>query len=144
MTDLKLFTDLRAYITTKLTTIDEIAYSDNEHHYQLPSYPAVTFEPAGLVNSYITTTDNKRGYSFDIYVQCEMAVGGRGNAVTVMCLVLDALIESFDRDFSLGTLVDFTDPLTIESIIPYENGDGPVLVAKLNLTAYKETQVNRL
>ena len=135
-----LFTSIRNYITTKLTTITAIQYSDNCHHYKLPGYPAVTFEPSSGTNEVFNTKDNLRGYAFDFYVQCEMT-NGRDNAVKVMCIVLDALLDSFDSDYTLGGLLDYSIPMQVESVVAYENGDGPVLVGKLTLIAKKEINV---
>ena len=56
------FNTLRNAIKTKLDSIPELKFVDDKHHYAIPGYPAVTFEPSGIQSEEITASDNKRTY----------------------------------------------------------------------------------
>lgn len=81
-----------------------------------------------------------RGYAFDVFLWFEVESGGRGNAETVRCATVDAILTAFDTDYSLGGACDFSLPVT--------SGGGSVIIggatflyAKLIIKAQAEITV---
>jgi hypothetical protein len=134
------FTSLRTAIMTKLGTITQLAFVDDKHHTDITGYPAATFEPVKLENEFYTSSDNKRLYQFTILVHQEMDTIGRDEAIRILDATVDAIKSAFDTDYTLGGVVDYMDPITVD-FGEYEEGNASVKVAIIRVAGTAEEQV---
>lgn len=134
------FTTLRTAIMTKLGTITQLAFVDDKHHSNMTGYPAATFETRGLENIVYTNRDNLRTYQFDIILHQEIFVSGRDEAMRRLNLVIDAVIASFDADYTLGGAIHFAKPLPVEKG-EYVTGNGPCFYALMRYECVVEENV---
>lgn len=125
---------------TKLSTITQLAFVDDKHHTDITGYPAATFEPVRLENEFYTSSDNKRMYQFTILVHQEIDTIGRDEAVRILNAAVDAIKSAFDTDYTLGGVVDYMDPITVE-FTEYEEGNASVKVAILRVAGTSEELV---
>ena len=69
----------------------------------LEGYPAAIFFPASFTNQYDSTTENKKEYTFSIFLLTETRVMGLQNAYnTAMPELVDDVIAKFDEDWNQG------------------------------------------
>lgn len=134
------FNSFRTAIATKLGTITELAFVDDKHHTDITGYPAATFEPVRLENEFFTSSDNKRLYQFTILVHQEMDTIGRDEAIRILDATVDAIKSAFDTDYTLGGVVDYMDPITVD-FGEYEEGNASVKVAIIRVAGTAEEQV---
>lgn len=134
------FNSFRTAISTKLGTITELAFVDDKHHTDITGYPAATFEPVRLENEFYTSSDNKRLYQFTILVHQEMDTIGRDEAIRILDATVDAIKSAFDTDYTLGGVVDYMDPITVD-FGEYEEGNASVKVAIIRVAGTAEEQV---
>jgi len=79
-----------------------------EHTTKTDGYPYATFEPSDIVSDYETTTQNMRKYVFRIMVHQQFSTIDKATAIATTNAVSDAIIEMFEKDWTLGGTVDFT------------------------------------
>lgn len=103
-------------------------------------FPAAMFEPASLVNTAYASTDNLRGYGFDIVIEQEFQNITRAQAVGILQRAVDTLIAAFDADITLGGACHYCLPVPA-SFGFFEGANGPILWASLTLVCYAEIQV---
>lgn len=69
----------------------------------LEGYPAALFFPSSFENGYDSNTENKKTYSFSIFLLTETKVMGLQNSYnTAMPDLVDAVIAKFDEDWNQG------------------------------------------
>jgi len=135
------FNTLRNAIKTKLDSIPELKFVDDKHHYAIPGYPAVTFEPSGIQSEEITASDNKRTYIFTLWVHQIMLRNGRDEAIRRLLIAIDAIKNSFDPDYNLGGNADMCSPIETKVIGEYEEGNSAVKFALIEYACTLEEQV---
>ncbi len=114
-----------------------------QYHETAPAgFPAVTFEPSNHNNVAFTTTDNLRGYAFDIIVYQEFSAltMTRDAALGILRRAVDAIVTAFDADINLSGACDYTLPLP-GNFGFMEGANGSQLWATLTLVCYSEIQV---
>lgn len=78
-----------------------------EHTTKTDGYPYATFEPSDIVSDYETTTQNMRKYVFRIMVHQQFSTIDKAQAIEITNAASDAIIEMFEKDWTLGGTVDF-------------------------------------
>lgn len=121
--------------------IENVAAVRNVYEYPLDGFPAehpsVIFFPSSFDNAYETTADNKKRYSFDIYIEVSVAGTTIENVFTsVLPNVVDDVIAQFDENWNGGTLDGHRIWYTISSgewgrVV---NDKADLAFAQLNLT----------
>jgi len=134
------FTNLRGVIRTQLESISEIATVYDYHTDNLDGFPAATFEPSRNDAVQYSNTDNLRDYAFDIYIHQEMENVGRDRAIEILCAAVDAVLTSFDENYTLNGACDLL--LALPSTWgEYTGGNGAVKYAQLTVVARREVNV---
>lgn len=136
------FTTLRPLIQTILSGVTELVTSYDYHTENTTGYPYASHEPSILGNTYFTTTDNLREYTFDIILYQEMTKAGRDQCITSLSAAVDAVVTAFDTDTTLRS----SGGMDIIEAIPgqwgeYENKGGPIKFAQMTLVCVKEVDV---
>ena len=134
------FQDIRVAIKTRLESLtgpgNPIAFVYDYHKLGLAGYPSATFEPSSLSSQFLTTRENERTYVFDIVIHQELESITRDEAIASLVTVSDAVIDMFDRDYSLGGAIEYMEA------VPAEFGeiatpDGIIAYAKIMLRCHK-------
>lgn len=137
------FISIGAAVKTKLLTLvgsgQPLAQVLDYHTDEVSGFPAVTFEASGNENAYVTTVDNVRDYSFDVFVHQEISLAqasggltGRAAANYIVANAVDQIIQAFDEDFTLGGACHMV------AAVPsgwgtYLSGKGPTRYAKITI-----------
>jgi len=73
----------------------------------ISGFPAVMFNPSSFENEFMSVSENKLGYSFDIFVICETKVAGKQTAFnTILANAVDKVIDKFRDEWNGGTTSD--------------------------------------
>lgn len=76
-----------------------------------PEIDGITQDPFAIVvasandNEYASSSENKRTYAFSVRIFVERNSRGNSNAEGVLQSIVDALIDAFDQDYTLGGTV---------------------------------------
>jgi hypothetical protein len=111
-----------------------------EHRTEFEGYPSVTFEPSDLQSDFFTTNANKRQYTYKAFVHQEIGNLGRAKAIKRVQKAVDVLVEEFERDYSLGGIVDWCLPMPMQFGF-YDEGSGMVCYAELKIICIKEVSL---
>ena len=65
---------------------------------------------------------------------------GRDEAIRILDATVDAIKSAFDADYTLGGVVDYIDPITVD-FGEYEEGNASVKVAIIRVAGTAEEQV---
>ena len=103
-------------------------------------FPAAMFEPASLANTAYASTDNLRGYGFDIVIEQEFTNVTRQQAVGILRRAVDTLVAAFDADITLGGACHYCLPIPANFGF-FEGANGSILWASFSLVCYAEIQV---
>jgi len=144
-----MFTD----IISKINTVLQALISDNEKYlaakYDYPeenvtTYPAAVFFPANFTNQYDNVAENRKVYTFTIFLLQEMNVQTKSNAYTVsMPALLDEIIQAFDESWNQGASSDGNRiwwTLTNGAWVEIKMQNGNALQAELTLEVKVNTQ----
>jgi hypothetical protein len=88
----------------KLLAIPQLQTVFGSHRENPSGFPCASVEPSQNENIFITNTDNLTTYIFDIIVYQEYKTIPKDDAILILCLAADAVIEAFDTDETLGGL----------------------------------------
>lgn len=64
--------------------------------------PFATVIPSGNASDYGSTSENRRTYAFKVRIFIERNTRGNSAADTLLRTIIDALINAFDQDITLG------------------------------------------
>lgn len=139
------FESLTTAIKAKLdgligTTSGKLSKVYDYHETAPAGFPAASFEPSQLSNEAYTSSDNLRGYAFDIIVQQEFSSMTRQAAVGILRRTVDAIIAAFDADYTLGGACHYTAPLPGQFGF-FTGANGAILWASLTIICYDEALV---
>lgn len=105
------FASLKTKIVEKLQTITvngEIVFDTDAVYGREPKIDDVIVDPIVTVvasnneSDYASTTENRRTYGFMVRVYLERANRGEQKAEDDLAEIIDALIDAFDQDITLG------------------------------------------
>lgn len=133
------FNTIKAQVVNKIKTFTTYfgAAGINVFNYD-PNIDEITADPfctvitSGNENDFATNFENKRMYSFTVRIFVDRA---RGNdaAETLMTTIVDALVDAFDQDYTLGGVVLISKAMP--SAWGYVQGTKEYRVAELKVTA---------
>jgi len=107
------FATIRTAIKTILDGISELSFVYTFHQSDIGGYPAVTFDVSDSTNDFLTNAENLRAFTFLIVIYQEVKnIGGLENATTLLDTVADKIIDAFEKDLTLGGVVEWSNPLT--------------------------------
>lgn len=130
--------DISAYIVTKLQSI---SYLNGVYEY-IPdtpdegNYPFATVHLDGVTGEFGDNRRNERIYTFfiDIFIDRAQASMGNQRSETLLRLLGDSVLTVFDNDTTLGGLVKFVRPVSIQT--SFESTDiGDTRVARIVIEA---------
>ena len=126
------FTSVRAKVKAVLDTIAELGFVADFHDPNITSYPAATFDISDEASTFLTNKENLRTISFQIILYQELKTLGLSEAKDLLDAVADAVVLVFEKDFSLGSEVDWCIPLAGPRG-QFESPSGAVLFQQLTL-----------
>jgi len=99
-----MYQTLVSYIKDMLESITELNYIYDYENPNIEGYPAVTISFTDSDVEEIDTGNNFRTFGFDITVYQEIEKVGKGQSEgeRIMRIILDKILEKFDKDITLG------------------------------------------
>lgn len=111
------------------------------HTGEFNGYPVATFEPSDVESDYETTEENIRKYIFRIVVHQEITKAGLDGSIDILADVVDAIIDAFDQDYTLGGVVDWLAAVPADWHI-YDSPTGEVRAAEIRLVCNKSINIS--
>lgn len=135
------FMSLSNDLKTRLQAIPQLKAAYAYHHTDFSGFPAATFEAGSLENEFISSTDNTRGYGFNIVIHQSLEKPiGREKGIENLYIAIDAVVAALDGDYNFLGVTDINDPVKA-TLGEYQLGAGTVKYAVLNLVLRKEELV---
>jgi hypothetical protein len=124
-----------------LLTVPEVKHVYAYHKADFPGFPTATFEAGGLANTFISSSDNERGYGFQLVIHQSLEKPfGREKGVEALYIAVDAVLAALDGDYDFGGTTDINDPATVQ-FGEYVNTAGAIKYAIFTLNLRKEETV---
>lgn len=133
------FTSIKASIAAKLSTITELqaVFGYAEREFTKDGFPVAIATPSDNSSDYLTTKSNERIYAFRIFFYQEEDTVGTEQAELILCHVIDAALDAFEQDITLGGTVLFTEPVPTEWGQMELDQGGNLLIATMTIRVHE-------
>lgn len=103
------------------------------------SYPAAVILTANVPSEYVSVTQNRRFYGFEINLVVPIESEGEESADGKVDKLMDAVMNAIDQSIDLNNAADFVQPVPSD-VVEAEIGGGNVLMGIVRVVASKDVQ----
>jgi hypothetical protein len=92
------------------TLKEVVGYKIDPLEYEFAQFPVAEVIESGNDSDYYTNKENMRVYAFEVWIYQESENSGLDSAYSTLRSAVDAIIDAFDNDQTLGGAVDWVEP----------------------------------